>query len=184
MKNLDIEKLERKNIYTAPPDFFSEVQDSVLKSLRESKENVPTPTIGRSRSKGWYVAAAALALIAGGTFVYNAGSGTESTLAQKSVSQDAAITPSTTIDSEEVPQPSAASENYAVLAKDLTLAENEYQKERQPEKNTVKPSGKMVMATAPRADVKMDMILDEFSAEDIAALSMNAEQDVYLDLYN
>ncbi len=183
MKNLDIEKLARKNIYTTPPDFFSEVQGNVLKAIRESNEVVATPIIGRSRNTTWYAAAAALALIIGGTFVYNAGSDAENSIVNNSVINDHTRVANSEVYPDATSQTLPASENYAVPAEDLTLAENQYQKAGQPQTNTAKPSGKMVIAAGPRADVKMDMILDEFSAEDIAALSMNAEQDVYLDLY-
>ncbi len=184
MKDLDIEKLNRENIYSMPPDFFSEVQNNVLNAVREQEKVVVLPTAARSRNKTWYAAAAAVAVILGGTFVYNAGADSEKTVAQKSAVQDQTIAATTVPESAQSQDTQAAADNYAVLAEDLTLAENEYQTNRQPETKTVMKPAKVTMASGAGADARMDMILDEFSAEDIAALSMNAEQDVYLDLYN
>lgn len=183
MKDLDIEKLARKNIYSTPPDFFSEVQSNVFNAVREQEKVLVLPTAGRSRNRTWYAAAAAVALVIGGTFVYNAGADSEVTIAQNPVKQDQTQA-ATTVPESAKAQTHAAADNYTVLAEDLTLAENEYQTDRQPETKTIKKPAKVIMASGAGADERMDMILDEFSAEDIAALSMNAEQDVYLDLYN
>lgn len=184
MKDLDIEKLTRENIYSTPPDFFSEMQSNVLNAVREKEKVQVLPAAGRSRNRAWYAAAAAVAVILGGTFVYNAGGDLEKAVASNPEVQEQNMSAAAAPASVESKEIHAAADNYTVLAEDLTLAENEYQTNRQPETRTVMKPSKAIMATGVGADARMDMILDEFSAEDIAALSMNAEQDVYLDLYN
>ena len=65
MKNLDIEKLERKNSYEVPNDFFTKMQENVLKETTHKKE-------ARIFKLNWaYSAAAAVAVLFGITFFVN-----------------------------------------------------------------------------------------------------------------
>ena len=64
MKNLDIEHLERKNIYKVPDEsFFTEIQAKVLQETAPIKE---TKTV---KLNWMYAAAAAMAMVFGATFV-------------------------------------------------------------------------------------------------------------------
>ena len=65
MKNLDIEKLERKNSYEVPNDFFTKMQENVLKETTHKKE-------AKIFKVNWaYSAAAAVAVLFGITFFVN-----------------------------------------------------------------------------------------------------------------
>ena len=65
MKNLDIEKLERKNIYKVPDGFFEQMQSQILNKT-QPKQNAKIIKLN------WvYAAAAAITLFFGITFVIN-----------------------------------------------------------------------------------------------------------------
>ena len=65
MKNLDIEKLERQNVYRVPDHFFEEMQLNVLSETMPKKE-------AKIIKLNWaYSAAAAVALLFGITFFVN-----------------------------------------------------------------------------------------------------------------
>jgi hypothetical protein len=63
MKEFDIEKLERKNIYTVPENLFENIQESVMNDIKTSKK---APVF---KLNWMYAAAASLALIFGATYV-------------------------------------------------------------------------------------------------------------------
>ncbi|MEF9480259.1 hypothetical protein OWR28_23485 [Chryseobacterium sp. 1B4] len=65
MKEFDIEKLERKNIYTVPENLFENIQESVMNDIKTSKK---APVF---KLNWMYAAAASLALIFGATYVFN-----------------------------------------------------------------------------------------------------------------
>jgi hypothetical protein len=184
MKNLDIEKLERKNIYKTPPDFFETVQANVMREAGRTVSPVTERRTIQSRYTMWYAAAAAIVLIFGGTFLYNLNTDKDDTFAQHTENQNVAKARADQQPEGNTTTVPASTENYITLVNDLTLAETENQKERLPvAAKPVSPANKR-LAAAPKAELQMEMILDDFSAEDLAALSQNSEQDVYLDLYN
>lgn len=184
MRNLDIEKLERKNIYTTPPDFFETVQANVMREVGKTVSPVTERRTIQPRFNLWYAAAAAIALVFGGTFLYNLDTDKNDTFAQKTENQNVAnvgLDKQPEGNSNTVP---ASTENYITLVNDLTLAEIENQNERQPVAAKPVSQANKTLAAVPKAEKQMEMILEDFSAEDLAALSQNSEQDVYLDLYN
>ena len=72
MKNLDIEHLERKNIYKVPDEsFFTEIQAKVL------QETAPKKEIKTVKLNWMYASAAAIAMVFGATFVINQNEKTE-----------------------------------------------------------------------------------------------------------
>lgn len=189
MKNLDIEKLERKNIYKVPDNFFETVQANVLQEtvhkiqpVVAEQENA-APSIGK---KWWYAAAAAVVLIFGMTFFFTNNQPTdgaivqnENAAAQEETSEKTFIADAADLQTEEVntditteaePVLTSVAKNNQITKKPVTIAK-------------IQPTKKTVQA-APKVEEEMEQILQSFTTEELALLSQNMEQDIYLDIYN
>lgn len=180
MKEFDIEKLERKNIYTVPDHMFENIQESVMNDIKTSKK---APVF---KLNWMYAAAASLALIFGATYVFNSDNhSTEQILNSKTtyVANNG--------------EPKTESElAYETLKSDLTSVENNNQtvenqkskhiyasKEKAVDKK-VSGTPKPVKAATKKVEMQMNEYLDSFSNSEIAELASNSTQDVYLDIYN
>lgn len=210
MKEFDIEKLERKNIYTMPDDLFENLQEKVVRGLHEFDleklerkniyavsesvyEDIQNHVINKvfPRKKApvfrlnWaYAAAASLALIFGATFVFNS----DDEIPKENAGSNVSYTAGT---QEKKTESEIA---YETLKSDLTSVENNDQKvaaksnnksftseESENEQKTVTPA---VKSTAKQQETQMSEYLDSFSNSEISELASNSTQDVYLDLYN
>lgn len=174
MKEFDIEKLERKNIYKVPDNLFENIQEKVMNEVKEKKK---APIF----KLNWaYAVAASLALIFGITFVLN--------------SDDSADNPDTKgIYTQNNPAPKTESEKaYETLKSDLTSIENNNQIVVNQKDNTAVKQSETEDTKAPQTnktvskqtEAQMTEYLDSFSNSEIAELANNSTQDVYLDLYN
>ncbi|HCN49864.1 MAG TPA: hypothetical protein DIT10_12355 [Chryseobacterium sp.] len=178
MKEFDIEKLERKNIYTVPDHLFENIQESVMNDIKASKK-VPVFKLN------WmYAAAASLALIFGATYVFNS----DNDSAGNALNSRMAYAKG---------EPKTESEiAYETLKSDLTSVENNNQTIENQKNNTTyalksenvnekaTESPKPVRTAAKKEETRMNEYLDSFSNSEIAELASNSTQDVYLDLYN
>lgn len=210
MKEFDIEKLERKNIYTVPENLFENIQGSVLNGLDESdleklerkniytvsenmydnvQDHVIRKVISRKQTPvfklNWtYAVAASLALIFGATFVFN--SDHESTKKNGVENVEYAVN-----NNEPKPESEIA---YETLQSDLTSVESGDQKRVSQSdnksfaqnKNTKqqKVAAQPVKSASKKQEVQMNEFLDSFTSSEISELASNSTQDVYLDLYN
>lgn len=175
MKQFDIEKLERKNIYKVPDDLFEKIQNNVMNEVKTEKK---APVF---KLNWMYAAAASLALIFGATYVFNSDNDpAKDMLNSRTYAKQ---------------EPKTESERaYETLEEDLTSVENNnltgsnqvnktvsYTPKNGAENVTTKQSVK----TAPKKEeTKMNEYLDSFSNSEISELASNSTQDVYLDLYN
>ncbi|MGV8914812.1 MAG: hypothetical protein ACOH1X_05110 [Kaistella sp.] len=183
MKNLDIEKLERKNIYEAPENFFEQMQANVL------QQTAPKKKTGQIIKLNWaYAAAAAVTLLFGVTFF----------ITQDNVSSD--ISESTSIAVNDSPSDVTAiqSANKVITEEnlteensqqDLTIGKDENQIGRtaplaRSKVQAVKTAAIKRKVPVQTAELQMDQVLANFPIAELADLGKNAEQDVYLDLYN
>ncbi|WP_454047848.1 hypothetical protein [Chryseobacterium sp. Marseille-Q8038] len=180
MKEFDIEKLERKNIYTVPDNMFENIQESVMNDIKTSKK---APVF---KLNWMYAAAASLALIFGATYVFNSdNNSTEQILNTKTayVANNG--------------EPKTESElAYETLKSDLTSVENNnqtvgnqkdntiYASERVNETKKITETPKPVKTVKKKEETRMNEYLDSFSNSEIAELASNSTQDVYLDIYN
>ena len=178
MKNLDIEKLERKNIYTAPDHFFDDIQAKVLQQTVHQKQ-------ARVFKINWaYAAAAAVALIFGVTFFVNQ-PGEENTAITET--QGLAVNSSSVSTLAEPVIQSEATMAYKILESDLTSAASVNQKENR-EQIAVSAKAERSAEVQNKTntlnpEVQVDQILAGFTSAELADLGKNAEQDIYLDLY-
>ncbi|MEI3788692.1 MULTISPECIES: hypothetical protein [unclassified Chryseobacterium] len=177
MKEFDIEKLERKNIYKIPDHLFENIQDNVM---NEVKANKKAPVF---KLNWMYAAAASLALIFGATYVFNSDNDPAADVAN---SKTLAVN---------IQEPKTESERaYETLEADLTSVENNNQTVSSQGTKTISytPKKDVESATAPqpvkaatkKEEIKMNEYLDSFSNSEISELASNSTQDVYLDLYN
>ncbi len=210
MKKFDIEKLERKNIYTAPDNLFENIQANVLGGVHdfyleklERKniytvsenifENIQDHVINKVLPHkkapvfkiNWaYAAAASLALIFGATFVLN----------NSSTADDVSPAVAYTVKNQ---QPETESQMaYETLKSDLTSVENDHQNnesqknnksvaQNKPQAETDREASDKTGKTVSKQDeTQMNEYLDSFSNSEISELASNSTQDVYLDLYN
>lgn len=176
MKEFDIEKLERKNIYKVPDNLFENIQGKVMSEVKTEKK---APII----KMNWvYAVAAAIVLIFGITFVVNPGNdSTENT-----------INSANTYASNDSQAKTESELAYETLKADLTSVENNNQKvENQESKSTAymqeTPTEKVTKTVKPvskQEETQMNEYLDSFTNSEISELASNSTQDVYLDLYN
>ncbi|WP_294221607.1 hypothetical protein [uncultured Chryseobacterium sp.] len=210
MKEFDIEKLERRNIYMAPDDLFENLQARVLSGVHDFdleklerkniytvsenvfeniQDHVTSKVLPRKKAPvfkmNWALAAAAsLALIFGATFVFNNESGPDE------VDPEIAYT---------VKNQQSETESqiaYETLKSDLTSVEKDHQtheshkndKSMAQNKPQAKADNKTAATTgtavSKQDEAKMNDYLDSFSNSEISELASNSTQDVYLDLYN
>lgn len=171
IQGFDVENLDRKNIYKVPDHLFENIQNKVLTEIKVEKK---APII----KLNWaYAAAACLALVFGGSLVYNGISDAEpvNTLAEITPKKESQIA-------------------YETLQEDLTSVESSNQTaDNQNTKPIVsnavhsvqtKTKAKVVTASAKLTEKQMNEYLDSFTSSEIADLAVNGNQDVYLDLYN
>lgn len=179
MKDFDIEKLERKNIYKVPDHFFENIQEKVMNDVKADKK-VPI-----SKLHWAYAVAASLALILGVTFVFNSDNNSTKDPDNSEEIYTTNIQEPKKIESEIA---------YETLKSDLTSVENNNQivenqkskkaadKQNTESKKRIAP--KTVRTVSKQAEAQMTEYLDAFSNSEIAELANNSTQDVYLDLYN
>ncbi|WP_228375823.1 hypothetical protein [Chryseobacterium taiwanense] len=204
MKDFDLEKLKRENIYKVPENLFENIQNEVLsgihnfdlekierkniytvpeKLFENVQENVLNSVLPAKKAPifklNWaYAAAASIALIFGATFVFNNDNPND-------VQQKFAVNNN---------EPKTESElAYETLKSDLTSVENNnqttvnqnnnsfVQNEASGEQKTVT---KTVKPVSKKEETQVNEYLDSFSNSEMAELASNSTQDVYLDLYN
>lgn len=174
MKEFDIEKLERKNIYKVPDDLFENIQSRVMSEVKTEKK---APVF---KLKWMYAAAASIALIFGVTYVFNSDS-------------DPALQPKAAYAADRQGSATEGELAYETLKSDLTSVENTNQTAGNQTNNSgssfrdngdVKETARPVKAVSKKEETQMNEYLDSFSNSEIAELASNSTQDVYLDLYN
>ncbi|MCS3530234.1 hypothetical protein [Chryseobacterium sp. JUb7] len=210
MKDFDLEKLERKNIYKVSENMFECIQNKVLSEINDFDleklerkniykvpdnlfENIQERVMNDVKANkkapifklNWaYAAAASLALIFGANFVFNS--------TNESTKDNGNSTTAYAVNNQE---PKTESEKaYETLKSDLTSVENNNQtvgnqesksgvySQVTEEKNT--ETKQVAKPASKKQETQMNEYLDSFSNSEIAELASNSTQDVYLDLYN
>lgn len=173
MKEFDLEQLKRQNVFTHREPDFEAMQQQVLASVAPR----------RSYRMNWvYAAAAAVAMIFGFTFL----SGPETDM--QSVTTDSRIAVQKAAPAAIISQPTEEAVALEILEEDLTSVAAQHPNHRTAQTN--EHTSRTAAATtsqsvkARNADLQMEQILADFSRAELADVSQNAEQDIYLDLYN
>lgn len=180
MKDFDIEKLERKNIYRMPDDLFENIQEKVM---NEVKANKKAPVF---RMNWAYAAAASLALIFGATFVFNS---------YNKTSEDPKVNKTAYV-ADNTEKKTESQIAYETLKSDLTSVESNHQtnesgqskkslaKGDKTEKASAGIKARTAKPVSKENEAQMNAFLDSFTNSEISELASNSTQDVYLDLYN
>ncbi|SFI29882.1 hypothetical protein [Halpernia frigidisoli] len=183
MENLDIEKLSRKMPYKLPENTFETVQKNVLEKTLVKKE---APIFNL---KWFYAAAAVILLIVGFNFFINSNNNVDSDngsqLAKSTVVDQNSRNLTAASENQSLVQNMASDTNQSVeTSDDLTSRKISHLNVKAESQNVATATiVKQNKNSIPTED-KVDDVLDEFSSSEIASLSNNTEQDVYLDLYN
>ena len=185
MENLDIEKLSRETPYKLPENTFESVQNNVLqKTLRKTQ----TPVFNL---KWIYAAAAVLLLIFTANFLINTNGKkvttkkTQLTTQNQIVSQQNIAAQAFTSSDDAVAQntPDMGDTNDSDVV-NLTSQKGSHLNGIKQSKGNADLATVNKMKTNSPTEAQIDNVLDGFSSSEIASLSNNSEQDVYLDLYN
>ncbi|SIQ08026.1 hypothetical protein SAMN05880574_10553 [Chryseobacterium sp. RU37D] len=211
MKDFDLEKLERKNIYKVPENLFENIQGRVLSGLNNFdleklerkniytvpenlfeniQENVLSSVLTAKKKVSifklnWaYAAAASLALIFGATFIFDSNNDSKGTNSQTAYASN-------------IKEKKSESEKaYETLKSDLTSIENNNQIIENQNNNKVlvqdnsgtetkaETISKALKSVSQQEETQMNEYLDSFTNSEISELASNSTQDVYLDLYN
>ncbi len=176
MKNLDIEKLERKNIYTKEHVSFTEMQANVLRTIAPEKK---TKIISL---KWFYAAAAAIALVLGFNLFINTNNPSQELENQLATVQDAIEARTDTA----YAMPEIADQAHPELpaAPAITIAQNKPQQSALSANSTHSQRAEKTTPSAKTTELQMDQVLSNFPVAELADLGNHAEQDVYLELYN
>ncbi len=182
MENLDIEKLERKNIYQLQDDVIEKMQEKVLERTLPLKQ-------GKIIKLNWiYSAAAAISLLFGLTFFINNDQkeGTNNSVAQTSsnVEQNVEIN---TLPSDNIVSQPIENTNKEIVPQVVETAQIKNIEKNSFAINSEKPiqtSKQVSTKKVQKAEIPMDQIIASFTTADLADLGKNTEQDIYLDLYN
>ncbi len=179
MKPFDIEKLERKNIFRDQEPDFSAMQQQVLQQVQ-----APIPL--KSRPKVWlYSAAAAVVVLFGLGFLITMPADSSAPQLAQQQPETAAPVRTAAIATVETPEAQA----LELLEEDLTQVQNTHPTHSSvshanytPAKHKEQPQA--APPAVRKTEQQVDQILAGFTRADLADLANNAEQDVYLDLYN
>ena len=182
MKNFDIDKLERKNIYKTPENFFDKIQENVLYDVQLNKKETGKPA--KIFKLNWgYAAAASVVLLFGLTmFLQQEDNLVEGNTQSQSITTTKNTKPEATI-------------AYETLANDIEIVEQENQKPEKistSEKIEKKSESVAIASTTIKqnksipvvSEAQFEQVMAGLSYTEIAEVGNGAEQDVYLDLYN
>lgn len=192
MEKFNIENLERKNRGQVPEHFFERMQENVLdRTVRAEAKTVPLQPRARRKVSWGYAIAAALAIIFGSIFIFNQ---TESNkeLPTKAIAENVDFNENT-ITANENTKPDAdiiePNENIAAIANtdEIASVDKEVKTEINSTSKMMAKNEKTTKVTAKskvQTQENVDFILESFTADEIATLAKNTENDIYLDLYN
>ena len=197
MENFDLEKLERKNIYKTPDDFFQNMQAKVLEQTVKQApvvHLVQPAKVRKSNYSWWYAAAASVILLFGLMFWFNNNTNqtaNEQPLAASSVEKSTIAQP--IVAAQPLETAPVTTTVQPKNSGDLTIAQNYNQTYSSRESKTAdtristntKRTATAIKASATKnSDSQIaDEILKSMSNDEIADLAKNTESDVYLDLY-
>ena len=174
MKDFDIEKLKRENVFTEPKGFYEDMQSNVLQKVKPVSR-------GKIINLNWAYGAAAAVVLLVGVSVVNQDPVLETQSMTKVVPKTYSL-PNDNIQKEEV-------EAVQTLEKDLTSVSQTHPIEStKPDMISKKGNASFAdqkkQKSTQSPEVQVDQILASFTSADLADVGRNTEQDIYLDLYN
>lgn len=192
-ENFNIEDLKRKNIYNAPNDFYEDVRKNVLRETSLLNENKPS-----QKTRKLYVLAYAMAacfiLLVGFTFIWNSNEEVELISYQES-------TNSIENKEKEIPVEVMEEQTEEFAHQGIALEESEDIKEELAEiyteelndiqtiaqENTFNKSKKTVKKVEKIPQSTLEFVhqqVVDIPKGELAEVTQNMENDIYLELYN
>lgn len=169
MKEFDLDKLERKNIYKTPERFFEEVQENVLKQTINKEKK--TSKVLRLNFSVVTSIAATIVLVFGFTFLWK--------------TDQADITSTADMDSlSKINKPKT--EKGVSDRKEITPISNLHDGNIgiKTKSNMIVKTQKTKKTEAKNNEVNYEQLLNSLSDDELKELSKNADQDIYLELFN
>lgn len=182
MENFDIEKLEKKNIFTTPPDFYREVQQNVFNKIDTSSQT------SSSQTKYFklfvkYAVAAVVVLCLGFIAFYQLGKeGINKKSENPILTQQ---TDNTLLKTEQTPPSEQV--QPPITAPESTIANTETPKRSETSTHSIVTKSKTAVVSPKvesSSEQQMKALIYSFSNTELADLSKGSEQDIYLDLFN
>lgn len=181
MKSIDIEKLKRENIYQTPDDFFSEVQRNVLARIQEEKPQKTGKIIPLFRK--YAVAAAVLVFFGLGIFGFmnyfnNEEKITNINNGKPAEQQEKIITIEEKNNEEKIAKNPNMEDKILIPLSPIPIP-NMYDVGFHEDPIYYPPSDEVQ-----NIDKEIDEVLESYSSNELAALTTQVEQDIYLDIFN
>ena len=180
MKEFDIEKLKRENIFKTPDCFFEDMQKKVLQETFPAK-------LGGIINLNWaYGAAAAVAILVGVSLFVNSVPTTEPQLLTKIAPVEKDVAAYALPDDKPEKKQAIA---IQTLEQDLTYLPRINQKTNvgpriSSNKGNANFANQKEQKESPNTEFQVDQILATFTSAEMEKVGKNTEQDIYLDLYN
>lgn len=181
MENIDIERLERKNIYSVPKDFFGKMQQNVLEKTAAQNHSSIIP-LAPKKNGWWYAAAAAIVAVFGLGYIFTNEKPAQQTLAKTIETEQVAEPIIQNAEPASIPEKNFADESQPVL----TFAENINPNHTERPENPAASPRKIQPKKAPsgaRQEVLVEQVIAGMTQDEVADYIKNAENDVYLDIY-
>lgn len=182
MKNFDLDKIENRQLYEMPKEFYEKIQENVLEQTI-AKNNIVALN-PRTKLNWVFAAAASLAILFGGTYFFQNEDTNENKLLTSRQTKAENIEPKNTLvknsefnvvqnfaeptENRNIVSPTKIDNRTEAFAKKPILAKTE-------NKKPIKIS---------KSEDQIDFLLENFTEEEMATLAKNSDNDVYLDLYN
>ena len=174
MKEFDLDKLERKNPYKVPENFFEEMQENVLKQT--IKKEVKNTKVFKLNFSAVTSMAAALALVFGFTFLWKTDQAEITTVETKDSVENIKKQQATTSVLE--------NQDIATITEVHKIAK-EIQNNTESVKQTSVSNAISTKKIEPKSsDMNYDQLINSLSDEELKELSKNTDQDIYLELFN
>lgn len=174
MKKIDIEDMKRRMPYEVPKDFFSEMQENVLREIASKNK-------GKFRiQRIYWVVAASVAIIAGAGFLLLRNTIVTSTASPLTQSSIAVIQqtekPATKMGDAASPESPDVSEGNKVAAVSL----HNVTRENVASRKEIKPKAAKVVEPVEKM---YNEAVNNLTSQELAEQSRRYEMDTYLDLY-
>lgn len=197
--DFNIEDVERKNIYKAPSNFYERVQENVLRETSLKKENNNDPKVKKLNFKWWAVAASVLLMISAGLMWNNFQTETsnENHFAENEMKAkpqpklEIIEKPSLEIEETKQEKIEVVHERYPNLDKKEYAEENpnlENEKQVIIAQNETTETLEIDLSddieSIENTQTMEEILSEEIPEEELATLTENMENDIYLELYN
>lgn len=182
MKNFDLEQIKNRQLYEMPKEFYEKMQENVLEQTTAKNKIIP---LKPRRNLNWvYAAAASMAVLFGGTYFFQNEDTNENKLMASKQNQSGKIeTKNSLVENSEL----NVTQNYTEPTKNkniLASTEGNINTKTIAKKSILVKAENKKPIKISKSEDQIDFLLENFTAEEMATLAKNSDNDVYLDLYN